>query len=81
MQLVYNIGNNTMGGLQGSSSHTSSTWSDLGASNTLPFLEMLDIPDLYELANDPIYHNLLWPSIPHKIPTDIPKFEGKQGED
>ena len=42
---------------------------------------MLDILDLYKLTNDPIYHNLLWPPIPHKILTDIPKFDGKQGED
>lgn len=77
---VYNIGNNTMGGLQGSSSHVSSPWSNSGASNTLPFLEILDIIVLYKLTNDPIYHNLLWPLIPHKTLMDIPKFEGKQGE-
>ena len=47
----------------------------------MPFLAILDISDLYKLKNDPIYHNLLWLPIPHKIPTDIPKFEGKQGED
>jgi len=70
-----------MGGPQGSSSHMSSPWSDSGASNTFPFLATLDIPDLYKLTNDPIYHNLLWPPIPPKIPMDIPKFEGKQGED
>jgi len=78
---MYNIGNNRMGGLQGSSSHMSSPWSDFGASNTLPFLATLDIPNLYKLTNDPIYHNLLWPPIPHKISIDILKFEGKQGED
>jgi len=69
-----------MGGPQGSSSHMSSPWSDLGASHTLPFLATLDIPEFYKLTNDPIYHNLLWMPIPHKIPIDIPKFEGKQGE-
>lgn len=70
-----------MGGPQGPSSHFSSTWSELGASNTFPFLAILDIPDLNKLTNDTIFHNLLWPPILHKIPTDIPNFEGKQGED
>ena len=70
-----------MRGLQGPSSHFSSPWPKSGASNTFPLLETLDIPYLYKLTNDTIYHNLLWPPIPHKISTDIPKFEGKQGED
>lgn len=68
-----------MGGPHGPSSHSSSPWSNLGAPNTLPFLATLDIPDLYKLTNDPIYHNLRWGPIPHKIIADIPKFEGKQG--
>ncbi len=78
---MYNIKTQMMGGPQGSSSHMSSPWSELGAPNSLPFLAMLDIPDLYKLTNDPIYHNLRWPPIPHKIPREIPKFKGKQGED
>lgn len=49
----------------------------LGAPNTFPFLETLDIPYLYKLTNGPIYHNLHWPPILHKIPANIPKFEGK----
>lgn len=78
-QPMYNIWTQTMGGLQGSSSHMSSPWSESGAPQTLPFLAMLDIHELYKLTNDCIYHNLLWLPIPHKIPTDIPKFKGKQG--
>jgi len=78
---MYNIGTQTMGRPQGSSSHMSLPWSELGASHTLPFLAMLDIHDLYKLTNDPIYHNLLCLPIPHKITTNIPKFDGKQGED
>jgi hypothetical protein len=31
--------------------------------------------------NDPILHDLTWPNIPTKLPRDIPKFEGKTGED
>jgi hypothetical protein len=31
--------------------------------------------------NDPIYHSLVWPTIPAKLPSDIPKFDGKSGED
>ena len=31
--------------------------------------------------NDPIHHCSLWPRMPTKLPLDIPKFEGKEGED
>jgi hypothetical protein len=31
--------------------------------------------------NDLIHHNPNWPLIPTKIPSYIPKFEGKSGED
>lgn len=56
-----------MGGAQGSSSHMSSPWSESGTPNSLPFLETLDIHNLYKLTKDPIYRNLQWPPIPHKI--------------
>lgn len=80
-QPMYTMGNQMMGGAQSSSGHPSSPWSESGAPNSLPFLATLDIPNLYKLTNDPIYHNLQWSPIPHKIPIDIPKFDGKQGED
>ena len=47
----------------------------------LPFLATLDLPDLSRMTNDPITHSPWWPSIPHKLPSNIPKFEGKAGED
>jgi hypothetical protein len=47
----------------------------------LPFLEMLHLPDLSRLLNDPICHDLCWPPMPTKFPSDIPKFKGKTGED
>ena len=47
----------------------------------LPFLETLDLPELSKLINDPIMHDPFWSSIPAKLPSDIPKFYGKQGED
>jgi hypothetical protein len=47
----------------------------------LPFLATLDLPDLSRLTNDPIYHSLVWPAIPAKLPSDIPKFDGNPGED
>ena len=47
----------------------------------LPFLANLDLPDLSKLINDPIRHNPSWPPIPVKLPLDIPKFDGKQGDD
>ena len=47
----------------------------------LPFLETLKLPDLSKLMNDPIRHHPAWPPVLVKIPTDIPKFDGKTGED
>jgi hypothetical protein len=47
----------------------------------LSFLETLDLPDLSRLMNDPIFHSLVWPAIPAKLPSDIPKFDRKSGED
>jgi hypothetical protein len=36
---------------------------------------------LSRLTNDPIFHSPVWPAIPAKLPSDIPKFDGKSGED
>jgi hypothetical protein len=47
----------------------------------LPFLATLDLPDLSRILNDPIRHSPQWPVIPAKLPSDIPKFDGKVGED
>jgi hypothetical protein len=47
----------------------------------LPFLAMLNLPELSKLMNDPISHDPTWPPIPTKLPSDILKFEGKNGED
>ena len=47
----------------------------------LPFLETLDLPNLSKLINDPIQHNASWPPIPVKLPLNILKFDGKQGDD
>ena len=47
----------------------------------LPFLATLDLPDLSKLINDPIQHIPSWPPITVKLPSDIPKFNGKQGDD
>jgi hypothetical protein len=33
------------------------------------------------ILNDLIRHSPQWPSIPAKLPSDIPKFDGKPGED
>jgi len=81
MNPMYHVGKNLMGGLIGSSSHLASPWLDSRAPIPLHFIATLDIPSLYKLKNYPINHNLHWPPIPYKIPTDIPKFEGKQGDD
>jgi hypothetical protein len=47
----------------------------------LPFLATLDLPDLSRILNDPILHSPYWPVIPAKLPSDIPKFDGRSGED
>jgi hypothetical protein len=47
----------------------------------LHFLAMLNLPDLSKLMNDPVCHNSTCSPIPTKLPLDIPKFEGKNGED
>jgi hypothetical protein len=47
----------------------------------LPFLATLDLPDLSRILNDPIRHSPQWPAIPAKLPSDIPKFDGKAGDD
>jgi hypothetical protein len=53
----------------------------LQVNRQLSFLATLDIPDLSRLMNDPIFHSLVWPAIPTKLPSDIPKFHRKSGED
>jgi hypothetical protein len=46
----------------------------------IPYLESINILDLTKLTNDPILHDATWPNMPTKLPSDIPKFEGKLGE-
>jgi hypothetical protein len=45
------------------------------------FLAILNLSYLSKLMNDPMCHDPTWPSIPTKLPLDIPKFEGKTSED
>jgi hypothetical protein len=47
----------------------------------LSFLATLDLPDLSRILSIPIRHSPQWPTIPAKLPSDIPKFDGKAGED
>ena len=47
----------------------------------LLFIENLDLPDLSCLMNDLIFYLSYWSPMPNKLPIDIPKFEGKSGED
>ena len=41
-----------------------------------PFVATLELPDLNRLTNDPINYAPWWPVIPHKLPSNIPKFNG-----
>jgi hypothetical protein len=47
----------------------------------LPFLAMLNLPNLSNLLNDHVCHDPTWPPIPTNLPSNIPKFKGKNGED
>ena len=47
----------------------------------LPFLATPNLPDLSRLMNNPVSHDPAWSAFPTKLPSDIPKFEGKPGED
>jgi hypothetical protein len=44
-------------------------------------MAMLNLPDLSNLMKDPMIHDPTWPSFPTKLPSDILKFKGKNGED
>jgi hypothetical protein len=39
------------------------------------------MPYFSKLINEPMCRNPSWPPIPKNIPSDIPKYEGKTGED
>ena len=41
----------------------------------------LELLDLNRLTKDPIAYAPWWPTIPHKLPSDIPKFNGNPSED
>ena len=47
----------------------------------LHFLATLNLPELSRLMNDPVSHNLKWPTVPTNIPSNIPKFKGNASED
>jgi hypothetical protein len=47
----------------------------------MPYLASLNILDLTKLTNDPILHNPTWPTMPTKLPSNIPMFEGNLGDD
>jgi hypothetical protein len=47
----------------------------------LPFLAMLNLPNLTKLMNEPVSHDPTCPPVPTKLPLNILKFEGKNGED
>ena len=45
-----------------------------------PFLVTLNLPIPINLVNDLVMHSMNWPPLLTKLPLDIPKFEGKFGE-
>lgn len=46
----------------------------------LPFIATLYFLDLSRLTNDPLLYLYYWSAIPTELTSDIPKFEGKFGE-
>jgi hypothetical protein len=44
------------------------------------FLATLDLPNFSWLKNNPIAYYSSWPTMPSKLPFDIPKFNGKPRE-
>jgi hypothetical protein len=77
------FGSKIIEGPQGSieTSNTSPTSQYSFDHMSLPFLVTLDFPDLSRFTNDPIAHNPSWSTMPSKLPSDIPKFDDKLGED
>ena len=47
----------------------------------LPYKAGLNLPNLIKLINDPITHDPTWPTMPTKLPSNIPMFEGQVVED
>ena len=47
------------------------------ANLNFPYMANLNFPDLSQLIKDPIAHDPSWLVIPTKLPSHIPKFEGK----
>ena len=45
------------------------------------FLATLQFRDLPKLMTNPVQNDLTWPPIAIKLPSYIPKFEGKTRED
>jgi hypothetical protein len=66
---------------QGSGSQHTMAGTNIPTPLQMPYLASLNIPDLTKLTNDPILHDATWPAMPTKLPSDIPKFEGKAGDD
>ena len=56
------------------------TPSHINLRSKLPFMAHLNLPNLVRLTNDPIHHQTFWPPMSTKLPSDIPNFEGKEGE-
>lgn len=56
-------------------------YAQLDLNRQFPFIATLELPDLNQLTNDPIHYAPWWLMIPHKIHSDISKFNGKPGED
>jgi hypothetical protein len=66
---------------QGSGSQHNMAGTNIPTPLQMPYLSSLNILNLTKLTNDPILHDATWPAMPTKLPSNIPKFEGKAGDD
>jgi hypothetical protein len=87
--------NNPQPKLKGPSNYLQTAYGPTGIATGLPpqnyqfphvnkqllFLATLDLPDLCRILNDPILHSPYCPVIPTKLPSNIPKFDSRSGED
>lgn len=78
------VGARTQGGNPGSNQGIPTSGTPTGVvtpTPLLPFMFGLSLPEFSQLISDPLLHDPTWPTMPTKLPSDIPKFECNLGED
>jgi hypothetical protein len=95
IQFGYWIQNPPPPNLKGPSHYIQTTYGHIGIPTGLPpqnyqlpqvnkqltFLSTLDLSDMSRILNDPIFHSPYWSIMSAKLPSYIPKFDDRSGED